>query len=248
LASNFFSPCGELLSSRQQAGGYSAGIFIKRIIKRLEFTPMKIKMKFLISLLILGALLLGAGLWFLLNPVQGIQVADSAPITVKLPETPPMIFEKLEYIMRGEFDSLYIYSDGSIIYIEEKGLRMPMPDHPPTRTWKLGKLNEEELVSLINLFQSSQFTALVDYYQYPGKPTGPTPSSEFIMGDGSFTFSINYAGFQKEVVANDFLPPDHGETYPDMPFPLNDIYVKLRDVILNHTKEISTETLSIGGD
>jgi len=215
---------------------------------------MKIKMRLLIGLLVLGMILIGGSIWLLIAPEKQSEALyiTFSPLPdsylSKLPETPPIVFEKLEYIMRGEFDSLYIYSDGSIIYIEEKGLRMPMPDHPPTRTWKLGKLNEEELVSLINLFQSSQFTALVDYYQYPGKPTGPTPSSEFIMGDGSFTFSINYAGFQKEVVANDFLTPDHGETYPDMPFPLNDIYVKLRDVILNHTKEISTETLSIGGD
>lgn len=93
---------------------------------------MKNKTTLLIGLAILGLIAIGAGIWFLLNPAGGVQFADSAPITVKLPDTPPIISEKLEYIMQGEFDHLYIYSDVSVIYIEEKGLLMPMPDHPPT--------------------------------------------------------------------------------------------------------------------
>jgi len=218
---------------------------------------MKIKMRLLIGLLVLGMILIGGSIWLLIAPEKQSEALyiTFSPLPdsylSKLPETPPMISEKLEYLMQGEFDSLYIYSDGSIIYIEEKGLRMPMPDHPPTRTWRLGKLPQAELSSLIGLFQSSEFTALDDYYLYPGKPMEPiqgVPSGGFIQGDGSFTFSINYGDFQKEVVANGFLTPDHRENYPDMPFPLNEIYVKLRYIVLNHTKEISTETLSIWGD
>ena len=213
-------------------------------------TIMKNKITLLIGLAILGLIAIGAGTWFLLNPAGSVQLSENAPITVKLPETPPVIFEKLEYIMQGEFDNLYIYSDGSVIYVEEEGLRMPMPDHPPTRTWKLGNLPQDELSSLIALFQSSEFKALKNHYQYSGNPLDPLGSiaSSGTWGDGSFSFSINYAGFQKEVVTNGFLTPDHRETYPSMPYPLDEIYVKLRDVVLNHTKEISTEILPVGGD
>jgi hypothetical protein len=210
------------------------------------------RMKLLIGLLAIGILLLGAGTWFLINPIRNTEITETGQATVKLPETPPIISEKLEFMMRGESDNLYIYSDGSVIYAEDKGLRIPSTEYPPTRTWKLGKLNEEELVSLITIFRSSEFTALKSNFRYSGNPLDPlgeTPSSGgFTTGDGSFTFSINYTGFQKQVIANGFLTPDHGETYPSMPYPLDEIYVKLRNVILNHTKEISTETLSIGGD
>jgi hypothetical protein len=210
------------------------------------------RMKFLTGFLVAGILIVGAGVWFLINPLQGTEVTEKGQITIKLPDTPPIISEKLEFIMQGEFDDLYIYSDGSVIYIEEKGLRMPTPEHPPTRTWKLGKLNEEELVSLITLFQSNEFNALENHYQYSGNPIDPLgeiPSSGgFTMGDGSFTFTIDYSGFQKTVTANGFLTPDHGETYPSMPYPLDEIYVKLRDVILNHTKEISRENIPLGGE
>lgn len=212
---------------------------------------MKSKIMLLIGLAILGLIAIGTGTWFLMNPVHGTEFAEKGQITLKLPDTPAIISEKLDFIMQGEFDDLYIYSDGSVIHIEEKGLRMPMPDHPPTRTWKLGNLNEEELVSLIAIFQSNEFKALDDYYQYPGKPMEPiqgAPSGGFTMGDGSFTFAINYSGFQRQVIANGFLTTDHGETYPDMPIPLNDIYVKLRYIVLNHTKEISTENIPLGGD
>jgi len=46
-----------------------------------------------------------------------------SPPDIDIPEEPPVIYEQLDYIMRGEFNYLYFYKDGSIIYIEEKGLR-----------------------------------------------------------------------------------------------------------------------------
>jgi hypothetical protein len=204
------------------------------------------KMKLLDGLLVLGVILIGAGSWFLFNPVQRIKFAESTPITIKLPESPPMIYEKLEYIMHGEFDYLYIYPDGSIIYIEEKGLRMPTPEYPPTRIWKVGWLQEEELEQLIGLFQSNEFATLGEYYQFPGKPIEPiegVPTGGFTVGDGSFSFSISYRELQKTISASGYLTPDHGETYPDMPFPLNELYVRLRVIVLERTEEIAQEKI-----
>ena len=162
------------------------------------------------------------------------------PPEIKMPEGAPVIAEKLDYIMRGEFSYLYIYGDGSIVYIEEKGLRLPSPGHPPTRTWKIGQLQEEELNKLISLFKSSQFEKLDKYYQFAGKPI---EGGGFTMGDMGFTVSFDYENLNKTVTAFGYLTPDHGDTYPDMPSPLNEIYEKLRNIALG-TKEVARENIS----
>lgn len=188
------------------------------------------KMKLYISLLVLGLVLVGSGVWALFNSVPKIDIPEGAPV----------IAEKLDYVMRGEFSYLYIYADGTIILVEDKGLRIPSPGHPPTRTWKIGQLEEEELDKLISLFKSSQFEKLDKYYQFPGKPID---GGGFTMGDMGFTISIDYENLNKTVTAFGYLTPDHGETYPDMPSPLNEIYQKLRDIALK-TREVARETIS----
>jgi hypothetical protein len=188
------------------------------------------KMKLYIGLLILGLVMIGAGVWFLVN---------SAP-AINIPEGAPVITANASYIMRGEFSHLYIYEDGSIILVEDKGLRIPSPGHPPTRTWKIDQLEDEELGKLISLFKSSQFEKLDKYYQFPGKPID---GGGFTMGDMGFTISIDYENLNKTVTAFGYLTPDHGETYPDMPSPLNEIYQKLRDIALK-TREVARETIS----
>ncbi len=100
--------------------------------------------------------------------------------------------------------------------------------------------------SLIQLFQTDEFSGLDDYYQFSGKPMEPiegVPPGAFTMGDGSFTFSINYGDLEKTVTAFGYLTPDHGETYPDMPYPLNEIYGRLRVIVLG-TQEVAHENIS----
>jgi len=188
------------------------------------------KMKLYLGLLALGLLLVGGGLWFLYNPVPVIDI----------PEGTPVISEKLDYIMRGEFSYLYIYEDGSVIYIEEKGLRLPSPGHPPTRTWKTGKLQLEELNSLLEFVKNSGFEKLDEYYQFPGKPI---EGGGFTMGDMGFTITIDYGNLNKTVTAFGYLTPDQGKTYPDMPYPLNEIYKKLKDIAENKTEEVYRESI-----
>ncbi len=184
------------------------------------------KMKLLIGLGVLGFVLLIGGTWFLVAPFS--QKSESTTITIRIPEGSPVIFEELRYLMGGEKDSLYIYEDGTVIYVEEKGLRIPTPKYPPTRTWKTGKLSSEELNSLLEFVKNNGFEKLNEYYQF-----SDTPSSD---GDGQFTFSIDSVELQKKVITYGYLTTDKRETYPDMPFPLNELYVKLRDIILNLQK------------
>ena len=194
------------------------------------------KMKLYLGLLVLGLVLVGGGLWLLYNPVPVIEI----------PEGEPVIAMNLDFVMRGESSKLYLYDDGGVLYVEEKNLRMPTREYPPTRVWGKGQIQAEELSSLIRLFQTGEFAELDKYYQFSGKPMEPiegVPTGGFTMGDGSFTFSINYGDLQKTVTAFGYLTPDHGITYPDMPYPLNEIYKKLKQIIENSTKEVYSEPI-----
>lgn len=196
---------------------------------------MTTKRGILYILLALGLVLIGSGVWLMLGPAQ---------TKVSIPEGNPVIYEKLDYVMRGEFSYLYIYGDGSIIYIEEKGLRMPSPGHPPTRTWKTGKLASEQLNSLLAYFENSGLDKLDQpYYQFEGKPIEGSPAGGFTMGDMGFTVSVNSDNISKTVAAFGYLTPDNGNTYPDMPSPLNEMYEKLRNITLG-TKEVARENIS----
>ena len=63
------------------------------------------------------------------------------------------------------------------------------------------------------------------------------------MSDLNFTISVNSDNLSKTVTAFGYLSPDNGETYPDMPSPLNDIYGRLR-TISEVTEEVYQEDIS----
>jgi hypothetical protein len=186
--------------------------------------------KLIIGLLALGLLLIGSGVWFFVK---------SSP-DIDIPEGPPVIYEQLDYIMRGEFKYLYIYEDGSIIYIEEEGLRLPTPGHPATRTWRTGEFTPEQLDSLVAYFESSGLDKLDEYYLFPGEPG---EGGSLTRGDMDFTISIDSQNLSKTVTASGYLTPDKGETYPDMPSPLNEIYAKLKNIAETETEEVYRESI-----
>jgi hypothetical protein len=194
---------------------------------------LKGKMRLYIGLLALGLVAIGIGTWLLAK----------SPPDINIPEGNPVVYEKLEYIMRGEFKYLYFYEDGSIIYIEEKGLRMPSPGHPPTRTWSTGKFTQEQLDRLLAYLENSGLDKLEERYIFPGKPIEGGPAGGITQGDMGFTISVSSDNLSKTVTAFGYLTPDNGETYPDMPSPLNEIYVKLRAIAAT-TEEVYQENIS----
>ncbi len=182
---------------------------------------------FLYILLFLGLVVIGGGVWMLAK----------SPPEIDIPEGNPVIYERLDYVMRGQFSYLYFYEDESIIYVEEKGLRPP--GGHPTRTWKTGKLTTEQFESLLAYLENSGLDKLDEYYQFPGEPLA---GGGFRMGDMSFTITINSESLSKAVTAFGYLTPDDGETYPDMPPPLNEIYGRLR-IIAQGTEEVYHENI-----
>lgn len=189
---------------------------------------MAVKRRILFILLVLGLVVIGGGVWMLAK----------SPLEIDIPEGNPVVYEKLEYLMRGQFSYLYFYEDGSIIYVEEKGLRPP--GGHPTRTWSTGKFTQQQLYSLLAYLENSGLDKLDEYYQFPGEPI---EGGGMRMGDMGFTITVNSDNFSKTVTALGYLTPDDGETYPDMPSPLNEIYGRLRTLAMA-TEEVYQENIS----
>lgn len=188
------------------------------------------KKKVYFILLILGVLLIGSGIWLLVKSLPGIDI----------PEGNSVIYEKIEYFMQGRASYLYFYEDGSIIYIEEEGKRFPTPEHPATRTWRTAKFTQPQLDSLLAYLEQSGLDKLDEHYDFPGESvTGGGISTS----DMRFTIYVNSENLSKMVTAFGYLTPDKGETYPDMPAPLNEIYGRLK-VLTMATVEVYRENMS----
>ena len=193
---------------------------------------MTSKMKLYIGLLVLGLAMVGGGLWFVLN----------SPPKIKIPEGSPVIGMDIFFSMRGEASELAIYEDGTVIYHEDKGLRqLVSPERPATRTWRTGLLQEEELNNLIDFFKTSKFDELDSYYQYPDPASGGGVTSDMYC-----TISISSGNVSNTVKTFGYLTPDHGpDLVPDLPYPLNEIYRRLRAIIDDNTEEVYRETIPL---
>lgn len=168
-------------------------------------------------------------MWFLVN----------APPAIDIPEEPPVIVMNAGRLMAGARSYLAIYEDGTVINIEESGLRPP--GAKAIRIWKTGHLQQEELSGLVQLFKDKA-DELKETYRFPGikNQDGSTSS-----GDLDLTIVINYQNFKKVVRAGLYMSPESGlfyVSYPDMPSPLNEIYGRLR-VISQVTEEVYRENI-----
>jgi len=147
----------------------------------------------------------------------------------QLPGGHPVIMMKIQYTMRGERSYLGIYEDGFVAWLEETGLR---PTMQKTATWKAGQMPVEELDSLADFLRSSSFMEMEDDYSLSTVPF--TDLDLYIM--------VYYQDIFKAVEAHGYFSPDGGMTIPDMPYPLNEIYMRLR-VISQATEEVYRETI-----
>jgi hypothetical protein len=181
------------------------------------------KMMLLVGSLIVALAVLGTGVGLMVN---------RSP-TLKIPEATPVISVEANWIMGGQKERIFIYEDGSVICVEDTGLRVPSPGHPPKRTWKQGTISEQECDELSNLTTGSDFSKLEPFYVYKGNP-----SSDLML-----TVQIYDGSLYKVIQADCYLSPDQKLTYPDMPYPLNDIYKQLHSIALNETGVVARETI-----
>lgn len=195
-------------------------------------------MKLYAGFLVLGVVLISGGAWLLYDSTTEDN-PEGNPATINIPQGNPVIYEQVRYLMRGENYELYIYENGGILYIEEKGLRIPSPERPATRTWSTGNFTVEQVNNLLAYFENSGLDKLEDYYNFPGEKEA---SGTIRRSDLDYTVTVASGNFSKSVTASGYLTPDNGETYPDMPSPLNVIYGRLRTIAMT-TQEVYRENI-----
>ncbi len=186
---------------------------------------MNNKLILYIGLMVLVVAIIGVGLWLLLNP---------EPI-IDIPDTDPIISMHKSYRTIGTGpDHLYIYEDGSIIYTEEKG-----EPYDVEKTWYTGEIQTSELEEILDFFRESSFKDLDENNEFPGEEVDGATKT----GGMASTFFINYGELAKIVTADYYISPDGGKTYPDMPYPLNEIYKRLQSIIDNDVEEVYRESI-----
>jgi hypothetical protein len=163
----------------------------------------------------------------------GVGLMATRPHTLKIPEKPPVISAEAYWHMAGEKERIFVYEDRSVICIEDTGLRVPTPGHPAKRIWRQGTISEKEFTELSDLVTGSEYSKLEPFYVYKGNP-----SSDLML-----TVQIYDGSLYKVIQADCYLSPDQKLTYPDMPYPLNDIYKRLHNIALNETIVVVKETI-----
>jgi hypothetical protein len=80
----------------------------------------------------------------------GVGLLVNRPAKLELPDASPIVSVEAYYHMAGYKDRLFIYMDGTIIRIEDRGLRVPSAARPATRTWGKGALGRQRLSNLLS--------------------------------------------------------------------------------------------------
>jgi len=148
-----------------------------------------------------------------------------------LPAEGPIIEMQTKTMLAGVARHLTISADGSIVYIEERGLRHLKPGDEPIRITKTGQLQEDELKRLLELVDACPFDA-------EGNCNART---ELIKTDATSELSIHCQGKTRAIVA-DYQPlfhlffPDTPEL-SDVPESVRKLYQELRHIIDNRTTE-----------
>jgi hypothetical protein len=56
-----------------------------------------------------------------------------------------------------------------------------------------------------------------------------------------YTVAVDYGDLHKKVGASSYLTPDEGMTYPDMPYPLNELHKVLWQIAEGRTSAVAGE-------
>ncbi len=175
----------------------------------------------LIGLLIVGVVLLGAGVWLKIDFDNKISI----------PNEQPAVFMQNDRIMAGTSTSLFIYPDGTVIYAKETGLRLGKP----SMAWKKGKIRREDLDALIAYSNQANFKALNDIYNFTGKNES---GGSYARSDAMLTISVNYGGLTKIVHANGYISNDNDASFIRLPDPFNQVYQRLMLIADTSTEPI----------
>jgi len=174
-------------------------------------------------------------------PVPAPAPSPPAPSTMPPPPVPAtkgvLIEMHTKTTMAGVARHLTISVDGSIVFIEERGLRHPTKENPPTRTTRTGQLTEAELSNLLKLVDACLFDR-------EGKRDART---EIIDTDAISELTVHYQKRTRIITAN--YQPLYHLSHPEIP-ELSDVhetvrklYRELRYIIDSRTTQTAEEPI-----
>ena len=137
------------------------------------------------------------------------------------PTDKPVVVMEVETTIAGRYYYLAVAEDGTVIYIEEQGLRHPTPGNEAVRTKRTGQLSQDDLTSLARLFQEPPLSNVAEYHA----------DTEMIDTDAMCQISFSYLGATKTIGANynplvhDFMP------FPEIPSLIKEIFLKLKYIV-----------------
>ncbi len=133
---------------------------------------------------------------------------------------------------------LTISADGSIVYLDDRGLRHPTEENPPIRITRAGQLTKAGLSGLLEMVDACPFDA-------EGNCDART---EVIDTDAISVLTVYYQGVTRTITANyqplfHLFHPEVSEL-TDVPEPVRKLYRQLKSIIDNNTSQISEEAIS----
>jgi hypothetical protein len=178
------------------------------------------------GLLVIVLALVGVGIWLVVKPVD----------QVNIPESDPWLVMDMSYLEEGTQSQLSIYDDGTIIQWEDTGLPGAIsPD--PTRTWRTGELDSDEMNDLSEFLDTIGFNDLEEYYLSQAISVNET----VIIQDNYLKISVDS---ENTVTAHGYFTSATSSKFYPLPDPLAELREKLYGIIENNTEETLVEDLS----
>jgi hypothetical protein len=188
----------------------------------------------LISLLVLGLLLVGGGIWWKMDLSSK---DNSSKVVIR-----PVITMAVSDDNVDSHDTLYICEDGSTYVIWEIDAR-PDLGREWSKIYRKGQLSPSELDALAQLLKDN-LENVQDIYEFPGYVGGT--EGQIMKGHMDTVLTIKYQGMARQITANDYLgmyssylPQD--SMYAGMPAPLDKICHRLFEISAM-TEEFYKET------
>ena len=183
--------------------------------------------------------LMGFGIWFVLSPEDKIEI----------PEGDPMVLMDINNPETGTISQLSLYEDGTVIYVEDTGLEVPVIQGDDyTRTWRTGKAGSGDIEYFFDYLESVDFNEIEHAFLSPDieerfETGSGRPKLDFGGVDDYIRIFANNNVVDNTIYAIGFFAPD-SESYSKLPYPVNFIYTELIDIIENDTEEVLVEELT----
>ena len=166
------------------------------------------------------------------------RIIEAVKSDIVIPDEEPVISINLLRVMGGRNDDLSIYEDGTVVFTKQWGLRHPMPDHPPMKAWRLGKIGAEDVEDLFEILESINFNGLEAHDRASDPHLGSGR-----MSDLRVTISANNGYIDNKVFSLAYSSEENRSQYKVYPLILNEVFEPLMRIAEEETKETYREEI-----